>query len=250
MNINIKKAIVIFILTPLLLLPVVFITCTSSSEISGIVFEDSNQNGTRDSDEAGIPGVIVSNGINVVGTNENGDILLFSTNNAFQYTNSFYSTDDEDILTRENANKYLDIFEALSFCLKEYYSLVGIKKNQIHISGGIDSAVAAAIAAYSMGKENCVFITNPTEYNGEETKGFAEHIANTLEVPLIWNPTGEIYDKVVEEHEKAFGDEPTPTGKASIQAVSRAVQGLAASHTFGSGIIACGNHTEIVPVFS
>lgn len=143
-------------------------------------------------------------------------------------------------------DKYSLIFRALNFTLREFYKLSGIKKAQVHISGGLDSAVVACLAAYAMGPENCVFISNPTEFNGDETRGFAQHISDQLGVDLIWNPTGKIYERVVKEHKKSFGEEPTPTGKASIQAVSRTVQGLAASHTFGSGIIACGNHTEIV----
>ncbi len=143
-------------------------------------------------------------------------------------------------------DKYSLIFKALTFSLEEFYKLSGIKKAQVHVSGGLDSAVVACLAAASIGPENCVFISNPTEFNGDETRGFAQHISDQLGVDLIWNPTGKIYKKVVKEHKKAFGEEPTPTGKASIQAVSRTVQGLAASHTFGSGIIACGNHTEIV----
>lgn len=149
-------------------------------------------------------------------------------------------------ITAIHNSKYYSIYRALTYSMREFYRLSGLRKAQIHVSGGLDSAVGACLAVEALGAENCVFISNPTEFNGEETKGFAQHISDSLGVELIWNPTGAIYATVVDEHKKAFGEDPTPAGKASIQAVSRTVQGLAASHTFGTGIIACGNHTELV----
>jgi NH3-dependent NAD+ synthetase len=50
----------------------------------------------------------------------------------------------------------------------------------------------------------------------------------------------------VQQHEKAFGIPPSSTGKACIQSVLRTAQGVGAYHHFRSGIVAAGNHTEIV----
>lgn len=145
-----------------------------------------------------------------------------------------------------NNHKYKEIYESLVFCQKEFYKLTNIPYAQIHLSGGIDSAVAAAISVDALGNNNNIFISNPTSCSQNETKTNAQYIADKLEVTLYWNPSGNICRSIEKEHRETFGESPNPGGEASIHAVTRTVQGLAASHAFNSGIIACGNHTEIV----
>lgn len=145
----------------------------------------------------------------------------------------------------ERKDKYGDVLDALIFEQKELFNLLGLKKAQVHISGGIDSAIVGYIVTKSMGKENVVFITNPTNLNSKSLK-FVEELSKKLDVPIITNPLQEIYDKFISVDTDTFGSELYDTGKATVQAVLRTVQGLAASHRFKTGIVATGNHTEIV----
>lgn len=147
--------------------------------------------------------------------------------------------------TQLRKNKYEEILEALIFEQKEMFNLLGLKKAQVHISGGLDSAIVGYIVKKAMGKENCIFITNPTILNKNSIK-LASIISDNLKVKLKTNPLQNIYDKFMEIDKSSFGDELSDTGKASVQAVLRTVQGLAASHRFKTGIVATGNHTEIV----
>ncbi|MCP4215015.1 MAG: hypothetical protein GY765_10175 [bacterium] len=145
-----------------------------------------------------------------------------------------------------SSSKYEEIFDALVFEQAELFSLIGLSKAQVHVSGGIDSAVVAVLVKEAMGKDNTVFITNPTACNIAAIRDLADAIAGQLDVPLHVNPTGGIYDQVVSVHTDSFGKAPSLTARASMQAVLRTVQGIAASHHFKSGIVATGNHTEIV----
>ena len=61
-----------------------------------------------------------------------------------------------------------------------FFRLQKIKKAQVLISGGIDSAVAAYLAVKSFGSENVVFISCPSTCNGNETKTNAQYIADVL----------------------------------------------------------------------
>lgn len=142
-------------------------------------------------------------------------------------------------------NKYDEIIDAISFEQKELFDLLGLKKAQVHISGGIDSAAVMALSILSMGKENCVFITNPTSLNSDSLP-FVKKLAENFGVNIYTNELDEIYTTMNRKDTENFGSELNPTGQATMQAVLRTVQGLAASHRFGSGIVACGNHTEIV----
>ena len=142
-------------------------------------------------------------------------------------------------------SKYKEITDALLFEQKEFFKLSGTPKAQVHLSGGIDSAVVAALVIKSMGKENCIFITNPSDLNTKSLK-YVKELADNLGVTYYTNPIQEIYEKIVKESDKAFGKKLSLVGKAAIQATLRTVQGLGATHIFDSGIVATGNHTEIV----
>jgi predicted amidohydrolase len=142
--------------------------------------------------------------------------------------------------------KFEEIYDALKFEQRELFDTLGIPKAQVHLSGGLDSSIVAAIAADAMGPERCVFISNPTTCNGKVTKGNAQQTADLLGVELKWNPTQEPYEAVVKAHKESFGQNPQGAGAATAQAVMRTVQGLMASHQYRTGIVATGNHTENV----
>ena len=143
------------------------------------------------------------------------------------------------------SNKFDEIIDALCFEQKELFRLLGIPKAQVHISGGLDSAVVMALSILSMGKENCVFITNPTSLNSDSLP-MVKQLADNFGVEIHTNELEEIYQVFKEKDTLNFGSELNPTGQATIQAVLRTVQGLASCHRFNSGIVATGNHTEIV----
>lgn len=143
--------------------------------------------------------------------------------------------------------KYKEIFDSLVFEQREFFRLAGISKAQVHISGGIDSAVVMALAIKAMGKENCVFVTNPSSLN-QKSLDYVEYLSNKFGGVQIWeNPIQSIFDEFMRIHTQSFDwADLSKTGQATVQATLRTVQGLAASHQFGSGIVATGNHTEIV----
>jgi len=143
-------------------------------------------------------------------------------------------------------SKMEEILDALVFEQREFYRTLGIPNCQVHMSGGIDSAVVGAIAVEAMGKEHVVFITNPTNDNGTITKGNAQHIADTLGVPLHWQPTQAAYETLVKGFRDAFKAEPDNVAKGNMQALLRTAQGLTSTRHFKSAIAATGNHTEIV----
>jgi len=142
-------------------------------------------------------------------------------------------------------NKYDEIIDAICFEQKELFSLLGIKNAQVHISGGIDSAIVMALSILSMGKENCVFITNPTSLNSDSLP-MVYKLNKNFGTSIFTNELEEIYQVLNRKDTENFGSELNKTGQATMQAVLRTVQGLAACHRFKSGIVACGNHTEIV----
>ena len=161
---------------------------------------------------------------------------------------------DENKKTAINPDKFRDIrvdkcdeiFKALVFEQKELFSLLGLKKAQVHMSGGIDSSIVLPIVVAAMGAENVIAISNPTRDNGDVTKSNAQFTCDALGVKLYWNSFENTYTALQDGFKEAFDVEPSNGSKSCMQAVGRTVQGLSASHLFGSGIVATGNHTEIV----
>lgn len=145
----------------------------------------------------------------------------------------------------EKPDKFTEIMDAIAFEQRELFKLLNIPRAQVHISGGIDSAVVMALSILSMGKKNCVFITNPTSLNSDSLP-MVHKLAENFKVDIITDDLEEIYQVFNENDKRCFGSESNKTGQATMQAVLRSVQGLAACHRFNSGIVACGNHTEIV----
>lgn len=150
-------------------------------------------------------------------------------------------------LHKVNFEKYEEILQCLIYTQKEFFSAQCINKAQVHISGGLDSAIVGYIVAKAMGEKNCVFISNPSSFNGNETKSNAQYLCDKLGVHLYWNPIESIYNELKRVDEESFKESGTTipdAGLSSMQAVLRTVQGLAASHRFKTGIVCCGNHTE------
>lgn len=144
-----------------------------------------------------------------------------------------------------NWSKMKEITEHLLYVQKEFFKLSKIYKAQVHLSGGLDSSIVAALVFKAMGKDNTVFITNPTDLNKNSLK-YVDQITKALQANYWEQPLQNIYNKFIKTDTYSFGEELHDTGKATVQAVLRTVQGLAAAHRFGSGIVATGNHTEIV----
>ncbi len=149
-------------------------------------------------------------------------------------------------IAKAPTNKFKEITDALIFEQQEFFRLMGIKKAQVHVSGGIDSAVVAALVVKAMGKKNTVLITNPSSLNNKSLD-YVEHLSKKLGVNIWENPIQSIFEEFMRIHTQSFDwADLSLTGQSTVQATLRTVQGLAASHQFKSGIVATGNHTEIV----
>lgn len=145
--------------------------------------------------------------------------------------------------------KYEEITNAILFEQKEFFRLSGIKKAQVHVSGGLDSSIVAALVYKAMGHDNTIFISNPSSLN-TKSKDYVTHLDEKLGTKTWWHPIQSIVnmiDIVDKDHMISDGaPELSDTAKASIHAVLRTVLGLSDTHRFSSGIVATGNHTEIV----
>jgi len=158
-----------------------------------------------------------------------------------------YADDPKEDLPSDAFDKYIQISEAIIFAQREIFELSHIKKAQVHLSGGIDSAVVAALSVCAETGGETIFITNPSVENSVETKNHAMHVATKLCRPLYWEFIDDAVGALSDAHRFAFKKDPISNGALTCaHAVGRTVLGLMATHEFGTGIVPTANHTEIV----
>jgi len=138
-----------------------------------------------------------------------------------------------------------DIYHALVLGLRDYAQKSGFKRALIALSGGIDSAIVAVLAADAFGPENVIGVSLPSAISSQHSRDDARILAENLGIRF---ETIAIADAVVAA-ETALG--PIFAGRApdvteeNIQARVRGVLMMALSNKFGSLLLTTGNKSEM-----
>ncbi len=111
-----------------------------------------------------------------------------------------------------------EIFKALRLGVKDYLRKNNIRKAVLGLSGGIDSAVTATIAAEALGAENVKGFALPSQFNKSDSIEDARTLARNLGINFDIIPIRGMYDKVLEEVRKTFDEKPFDETEENIQA--------------------------------
>ncbi|MDO8301677.1 MAG: NAD(+) synthase, partial [Sedimentisphaerales bacterium] len=128
---------------------------------------------------------------------------------------------------------------------RDYIRKNGFKKALIGLSGGIDSAIVAAIAAEAIGSENVVGVSMPSRFNSKATQSDARTLAKNLviefkEIPI--EPVFKVYLDVMTPH---FNGRPQDSAEENIQARIRGNILMGLSNKFGWLVLTTGNKSEL-----
>ncbi len=93
------------------------------------------------------------------------------------------------------------IYRALKYGVKRYLELIGMDKIVIGISGGIDSAVAAALYCDVLGAANVYLVNMPSRFNSSTTRGLSEQLAKNLGCQYMVVPIQETIEATVKQLE-------------------------------------------------
>lgn len=146
----------------------------------------------------------------------------------------------------ETERREKEIFEALSFAVKDYCRKTGFKKIVETISGGIDSSLGLAVCVEALGSENVEAFNLPSEVNVEETKRDAEKLTGNLGVKYSSIPVEDIYQETLESYEKNYSDVEYDVSKENVYARTRQMIMMLASNEKDSALLVSnGNETEI-----
>jgi predicted amidohydrolase len=128
---------------------------------------------------------------------------------------------------------------------QDYVRKCGFKKVLVGLSGGIDSAVVATIAADALGAENVLGVSMPGPFSSEGSKADAQDLARNLGIEFITIPITEVYEAYRKALAPAFGNRPADVTEENFQARIRGNYLMALSNKFGSMVLSTGNKSEL-----
>jgi NAD+ synthase (glutamine-hydrolysing) len=138
-----------------------------------------------------------------------------------------------------------EIWNALVLGVRDYARKTRFRKVLLGLSGGVDSALTAAIAADAMGPENVLGVMMPSVYSSAGSVDDSVVLARNLGIELLTLPIAEImktYDAVLSP---AFRDRPPDVTEENIQSRIRGNLLMALSNKFGTLLLTTGNKSEM-----
>ena len=137
-----------------------------------------------------------------------------------------------------------EVYRALVLGLRDYVVKNGFHSVTLGLSGGIDSALAAAISADAVGGRNVVGVSMPSRYSSDHSKDDAADLARRIGADYRIQPIGAMVD--------VFESELGVDGIAAenIQARVRGVILMAISNSEGHLVLATGNKSELATGYS
>jgi len=134
---------------------------------------------------------------------------------------------------------------ALELGLRDYVDKNGFRDIVISVSGGIDSALTAALACEALGPERVHCVSMPSQFSSEGTRSDAQLLAERLGTAFVELPIESLVGDFLETLAEPFrGREPDLT-EENLQARIRGVLLMALSNKFGWLVVATGNKSEL-----
>lgn len=137
-----------------------------------------------------------------------------------------------------------EVYQALVLGTRDYVRKNGFQKVVLGLSGGIDSALVAAIAVDALGRENVVGVTMPSRYSSSETKSDAELLAQNLGIEFHTLPIEDVYLSFEKTLADVFKGTEPGLAEENIQARARGVLLMSLSNKFGWMLLTTGNKSE------
>jgi NAD+ synthase (glutamine-hydrolysing) len=177
------------------------------------------------------------------------DLILVSTDTWQQIPLSDPETIDKNSSDRQPSetedHAAEDIFKALVLGTHDYVHKCGFKKVVLGLSGGIDSALTAAVGVWALGAENVLGIALPSPYSSQGSIDDAEQLAKNLNIEFQVIPIHEIFATYTTTLSPYFKDQQVDVTEQNIQARIRGNLLMAISNKFGRLLLSTGNKSEM-----
>lgn len=170
--------------------------------------------------------------------NENGDLIA----ECFEFREDIKHLDfrlAKPFEPEPNSETH-DIYEALVLSLRDYMRKTGQNKILLGMSGGIDSALSAVIAADAIGPENIHAVMMPSHYTSEESLEDAADCAQKIGISYEVFPIMDLIDTYMAQHPETSG-----LAHENLQSRLRGVTLMTLSNQSGAMVLTTGNKSEM-----
>ena len=138
-----------------------------------------------------------------------------------------------------------NLYEALLLGIRDYVGKCGFQRVCIGLSGGIDSALTAALAADALGPENVFGVLMPSRFSSDHSLVDARALADNLGIERLEIEIEPVYQAVVGQLAPTFAGTAFGLAEENVQSRARGVLLMALSNKFGWLVLSTGNKSEL-----
>jgi NAD+ synthase (glutamine-hydrolysing) len=180
---------------------------------------------------------------NSIAVNASGDSIAQLA--AFREDEKIVDTNSIDAIEFREAKTEEQLLAALSLGLRDYCRKCNFRSAVVGLSGGVDSAVTAVIAADALGAENVTGVSMPSPYSSRGSIDDARGLARNLGIKFVEIPIVEAFKVFKAQFKDIFKGLPENETEENMQPRLRAMTLMALSNKFGHLVLSTGNKSEL-----
>ncbi len=171
---------------------------------------------------------------------------LFQLGKAFEEDFFVYDTENPSLKPSPGlASETAQIHRALVLGTRDYVRKCGFQKVLVGLSGGIDSALVASIAAEALGPENVMGVTMPSPFSSKGSIEDSRSLASALGIEFKELPITPLFEESLKTLAPLFKDLPRDLTEENLQARLRGLLLMALSNKFNRLVLSTGNKSEL-----
>ncbi|MFZ5758698.1 MAG: NAD+ synthase [Thermodesulfobacteriota bacterium] len=137
------------------------------------------------------------------------------------------------------------VLAALAMGCRDYVRKCGFSRVLLGLSGGIDSALTAAVAVHALGRENVMGVALPSPYTAPESIEDGRRLADNLGIRFAVVPITDAFASLRSALAPLFADRPEDLTEQNLQARIRGTLLMAMANKFGALLLSTGNKSEM-----
>ena len=180
---------------------------------------------------------------NSIAVNSAGELIAQLP--AFRTAEKIVESDTARPIVLDEDDVSEDLFNALSLGLRDYLNKCNFKSAVLGLSGGIDSAVVAAIAVRALGPANVLGVSMPSPYSSRGSIDDALALAQNLGIKCLQMPITNAFAAFKGQFADVFAGLPEDTTEENMQSRLRGMILMSLSNKFGHLLLTTGNKSEL-----
>src|SRR5437868_1545437 len=180
---------------------------------------------------------------NSIAVNARGELIAQLP--AFEEAKLVVDSESGALATIPSENIVAELYGALRLGLRDYLAKCGFKSAVLGLSGGIDSAVVAAIAADALAPENVTGVSMPSQFSSRGSVLDALALSKNLGIQCLEIPIADTFTVFKAQFKEVFAGRTEDATEENMQARLRGMTLMALSNKFGHLVLSTGNKSEL-----